>query len=264
MVKLLRLLECLAYRSADLIVVVSPAFISHIVSMGARKDKIHVVENGVDFKLFEKPSGGSSFRHAHGLEGKTVAAYVGTFGMAHHLQTILEAAEITREDSSIVYLLVGGGSDLANLEHHRRRLALENVVILGQQPRETMPLVWSATDIALVLLRRSPLFLSVIPSKMFEAMAMSRPIILGVDGQARRILDAGGCGVAIEPENAVALAAAVRELASDARSRELLGAAGLDFVRQNYDRRALARRYEYILAGVVHPSHDAEAAEQLA
>jgi glycosyltransferase involved in cell wall biosynthesis len=171
--------------------------------------------------------------------------------MAHALQTVLAAAELTRDDKKVAYLMVGSGAEREKLLAIKTERSLSNVIMLDHQPRSAMPEIWAATDVSLVVLRRSQLFLRVIPSKMFEAMAMARPILLGVDGQARRLLEYGNCGVFVEPEDPESLANAVRRLAADEQLRSELGERGRTFVEENYDRAVLARRYLSILEDVV-------------
>lgn len=256
-------LETWAYRAADQVVVVSRAFISHIAARGPLKRAVAVVENGVNLDLFSGEGGDGSFRRAHGLEGKVVLGYIGTHGMAHGLETVLRAALLTRDDPTISWLFVGAGAERDRLLALKAELQLDNVVMLEHQRREAMPAIWSSIDVSLVVLKRSDMFQRVIPSKMFEAMAMERPIILGVDGEARRILETGDCGLFIEPENSEALAAAARALASDPERRHRLGANGALFVRTEYDRRVLAGRYVRLLqhittgaSGVTRPSEN--------
>lgn len=251
--RLLEKIEAWAYGVADQVVAVSPAFVEHISERGRLRRPVAIVENGVNLNLFGGEAVESDFRARHGLEGKIVFGYVGTHGMAHNLETLLRAAELTRDDPEIAYLMAGSGAQRDKLVALRDDLGLTNVVMLDHQPRSEMPTIWSNTDVSLVLLRRSPLFHRVIPSKMFEAMAMSRPIILAVDGQARRILEHGECGVFVEPEDPAALAATVRRLAADVGLRTKLGANGQRFVRANYDRRILAERYLRIIENVVGP-----------
>ena len=248
-IRMLEWIEAWAYRTADQVVAVSPAFIDHIEGRTQLQRRVQVVENGVDLDLFSTADG-DDFRRRHGLEGKTVFGYIGTHGMAHSLETVLAAAELTRDDDSIAYLLVGSGAEREKLLAIKTQRALDNVVMLDHQPRSAMPEIWAAIDVSLVVLRRSALFHRVIPSKMFEAMAMSRPILLAVDGQARQIVEAGACGIFVEPETPTALAEAVRNLAADTGLRSKLGSCGHAFVRANYDRRVLAHRYLAIAATV--------------
>jgi glycosyltransferase involved in cell wall biosynthesis len=129
-------------------------------------------------------------------------------------------------------------------------MGLTNVVMLGQQPKECMPRLWSVSDVSLVLLRKLDLFTTVIPSKIFESMAMGKPIVLGVLGESRAIVEAAGAGVGIEPEDAGALAEAVRKLASDPSLYRRMSEGGPAYVGEHFDRRKLAYRYLLLLRSV--------------
>lgn len=237
-------IEAFAYRQADLVVSVTDGFVPHIRERRGN-GPIAVVKNGVDLTTFTSPdaSAETEFRAAHGLTGKFVAAYVGTHGMAHKLDTVLAAAETLRDRNDIAFLLVGDGAERERLVGEVAARGLSNIVMLGQQPKAAMPAIWAASDAALVLLRRVDTFKTVIPSKMFEAMAMRCPMILGVEGEAKALMEAGGAGIAITPESATELAAAVARLADDRGLAEQLGKSGHDFVMRAFDRSVLARRY---------------------
>ncbi|MGA7384622.1 MAG: glycosyltransferase [Methylocella sp.] len=237
-VRLLERFEALAYRRADRIVSVTESFVPHIVARGGADAKISVIKNGADLDFFTPANDGRDVKRRLGLEGRFVAAYVGTHGMAHGLDTILEAADHLREVYRIVFLFVGDGADRQRLARRKHEMRLDNVVMLGQQPKEAMPGIWAATDASLILLRRDDLFKTVLPSKMFEAMAMRRPIILGVEGEARALLDGAGAGIGITPESAEELAAAVTRLADDSELGARLGASGCAHVRMHHDRKA--------------------------
>ncbi len=251
--RLVEAIETWAYRRAEQVVVVSPAFIPHIDERYPLRRPVAVIENGVDLGLFAgaDAAGGAM---PTGLEGRVVFGYIGTHGMAHSLETVLRAAALTADDDRIGWLLVGSGAERDRLVALKAALGLHNLVMLDHQPRSAMPGVWSSIDVSLVVLRQSDVFLRVIPSKMFEAMAMSRPIILGVDGEARRIVEAGDCGVFIPPEDPAALAAAARVMVEDPALRARLGSAGKNFVRANYDRSILADRYLAVISEVISAS----------
>jgi glycosyltransferase involved in cell wall biosynthesis len=134
--------------------------------------------------------------------------------MAHHLDTVLEAAALVK-NPDIVFLLVGEGADRSRLIALRDRMGLQNVLMLAQLPKARMPALWAITDVSLVLLKRSDLFKTVIPSKIFESMAMRRPLVLGVEGEAKEIIERAEAGICIEPENAGQLAQAVMRLHDD-------------------------------------------------
>ena len=246
-------LESFAYRKADAIVSVTESFVAHIEARGGR-GKVAVITNGVDLQFYTPADDAPALAAEFGVTGRFVAAYVGTHGMAHGLNTILRAAERLRDDPRVAFLLAGDGAQREQLVQQRDAMRLGNVFIVGQQPKERMPGIWALTDVSLVLLRKRQTFESVIPSKIFEAMGMARPIILGVRGESQRIVEAAGAGLCIEPENDEELAEAVRKLATEPARARALGASGRRYVEDNYDRRRLAARFEQLLARVARRS----------
>jgi len=242
-IAVLQWLESFAYDKADHIVPVTDAFARYMIDKGVPEAKITVIKNGVDTRLFNRDIDGQSTRDRHALGQRVVAAYFGTHGMAHHRETILEAAEQLRERTDVVFLLVGDGAERDRLSLERQRRSLDNVIMLGQQAKSEMPGLWAAADISLVLLRRTDLFKTVIPSKIVEAMGMATPSILGVEGEAREIVEAAGAGRCIEPENANMLVGAVNELADSAQLRAEIGQLGHDYVVEHFDRRQLAATF---------------------
>lgn len=246
----LRHLERFAYRRADRIVCVSQACVPHIAERCGDRRKIAVIENGADLDVFDPGRDRAGARAALGLGDKFVAAYVGTLGMAHGLETVLAAACLLRHDD-IVFLLVGDGSQRTHLLDRKAALGLDNVVMPGQLPRADIPGVWAAADVALVVLRDVDLFRTVLPSKMFEAMAMRCPVILGVDGAARAVLESAGAGVFVPPENVDRLAQAVVRLKADPVLRRRLGKQGRAYAAAHCDRAKLAAKYLDVIDLVV-------------
>ncbi|MGE0751917.1 MAG: glycosyltransferase family 4 protein [Variibacter sp.] len=249
--RFLQVLERFAYRKATHVVGASEAFVPHFLACGIAPEKISTVTNGVDLARFAEPSGAAEFRAAHGLEGKFVASYIGTHGMAHQLETILQAADRLRHRPDIAFLMVGDGAEREKLLAMHRDMKLDNVLMLPLTPREQIPAIWDASDAALVTLRPSPLFDLVIPSKMFEAMAMRRPIILGVQGIAAHIVEDGACGLTFSPGDAAALVEKVTTLADDPALRHRLGENGRQLVASRYDRQKLAAEYLAALQAMV-------------
>jgi glycosyltransferase involved in cell wall biosynthesis len=240
-VGLLRALERFAYRHADLAVSVTNSFVGHMVRNGARR--VVVIPNGADPSVFRPLDDRSEIKRRYGLEGKFVACFAGTLGMAHGLEVVLDAAELMRDDPNTAFWLVGEGARRAELEQQARRRGLANVVFQGQVPRGEVPAILAASDVALVLLRADPLFETVLPSKMFEAMSAGRPIVLGVGGEAKELMLGSEAGVAIPPGDAPALAAAIRSLRARPEDGEAMGRRGRAFVVANLSHDALASRY---------------------
>lgn len=244
-----------AYRKADLVLCVTDSFRTAIMAEGIPADRIAVIKNGVDLGFYAPESipdpGSVQIPGLGDIRGKFIAAYVGTHGMAHGLDTVLEAAALMRDVPDVLFLLVGDGAQREQLLRKRDSMQLGNVVMLEQQPKSMMPMIWAITGASLAVLRDEPTFLSVIPSKIFESMAMQRPIILGVRGESQALVEQSGAGICIQPENARELAAAVRRLHENVEERRKMGEAGRRFVADNFDRKVLAARYLDLLKAVV-------------
>ncbi len=249
-IRFLEWLEAYAYRSADAVVSVTKSFVPHITERRGTEQGIAIFRNGADLTMFKKSDASRQVKRTLGLEGKFVAAYVGTHGMAHGLGVILDAAEKLRDDPRIAFLMVGDGSEREHLQAHRAARKLDNVHILGLRPKSDMPGIWAATDASLILLTRSDLFKKVLPSKLAESMAMECPVILGVEGEAAETLAEAKAGIAITPENADELVAAIRKLADDPALAVSYGRAGRAFVRAQFDRADIAARYLAFLEDV--------------
>jgi colanic acid biosynthesis glycosyl transferase WcaI len=236
------------YRNSDHIVVVTPAFKEYLIQYWhVAPKKISVVENGVEGELFS-PKTESSLRAELGANGKFVASYIGTMGNAHGLQTLIEAAaRLQASAAPVLFLLVGEGAEKQQLVSQVRSRGLTNVRFVDQQSRGNIPAYICASDACLVLLKKNDLFKTVIPSKMLEFMACGRPVILGVEGQSRKILEEAQAGICIEPENPMELAEAISRLAGDGQLREILGRNGRRHVLQHFSRRQTATAYLDVL-----------------
>lgn len=249
-IKMLEWIEQFAYRKADRIVPVTDSFKAYMLGKGIEARKITVVKNGADLTQYTPFDGASSLTEELGIKGKFVVSYFGTHGMAHHLETIFHAARRLSSSKDIVFLMVGDGAERQALVRMRDKMALGNVIMLDQQPKSRMREFWALSDISLVLLKKSDLFKTVIPSKIFESLAMAKPIILGVEGESADLLRAAKAGVCIEPEHADDLAARVLELAQHPEQRRQLGRNGRQYVMEHFDRTVLARKLASVIETV--------------
>jgi glycosyltransferase involved in cell wall biosynthesis len=246
------------YERCDRIVVVSPAFQGPLIhNWRVPPDKIAVVENGVETDLFAplpEPAN-RALRRDLGVEDKFLVCYAGTMGMAHGLETLIEAAaQLQHSDPNVQFLLVGEGAEKERVKKLAQSRGLANVRFLDQQPREKMPGIISASDACVVLLKKTDVFKTVIPTKMLEFMSCARPVILGVEGQARQILEQAGAGVVIEPENAQGLAQAINQLAADRERAVAMGKKGREYILQNFSRSHTAEKYISVLQTLVGKS----------
>ena len=250
------------YKHSEHVVVVTPAFKEYLIqNWRLSPEKISVVENGVESDLFSPRVNNADLRRKLGAEGKFVVGYIGTMGMAHGLETLVQAAtELQTKAPDVLFLMVGEGSDKERVINRARSQGLTNMRFVGQQPREKVPEFISISDVCLVLLKKAELFKTVVPTKMLEFMSCARPVILGVDGQARRILDQAGAGVYVEPENVAALVQVITRLAANPVLRETLGRNGRRHIIEHFSRQQTAKAYIAVLEGIVDREEEGIAA----
>lgn len=235
-------LELFLYRRAAMIIAVTNAFKLNLVSRGVDEAKIFVVTNGVDLERFSLAPKDAALTARLNLEGCFVAGYVGTHGMAHALETLADAAELLARDHAelnIRLLFVGNGAAKQGLISYVRMKKLDNVILIDSVKKEEIPVYWSIIDCSIIHLRNTPLFSTVIPSKMFESFGSGVPVLLGVAGEAAEILEASRAGLTFEPENAAQLAQSLVLLATDRAMLKDLSSQAV-IAAQKFDRTELA------------------------
>lgn len=249
-------LELFLYRKANAVVSVTNAFRDNLIGRGIDADKIQVVTNGVDISRFNPREKDAELVRELGLDGKFVAGYIGTHGMAHALETLLEAAAKLKarpDGDRYRILLLGDGARKADLIAQAKAMGLNNVLFVDSVSKDQVVRYWSLLDVSIIHLRKTELFTTVIPSKLFECMGMGIPVLHGVAGESAGIVEKEGAGIVFEPENADALCDGLARLAEDRalydqyRSNALAGA-------HNYDRSVLAGRMLGMLEGLVKRS----------
>jgi len=236
------------YGQAARVVVVTEAFVERLAAEGVPRNKLVVIPNGADTRLFSPAIDGRACRARLQLDGRFVVAYIGSHGLSHGLSAVLDAAAAQPD---VTYLLVGDGADRARLLAQREQRQLQNVIMWPSVGKADVPGLYAAADVCLVPLRDVPLFEAFVPSKLFEVLAAGRPIIGAVRGEARDILVRSGGALLVDPERGDQLAAAVEHLRSDAGLRAELGRRGRAFAEKFYDRDTLAARYLDLLHEVV-------------
>ncbi len=209
-------LELFLYRRAAAVVALTSSFKEDLVRRGIPERKIAVVINGVDLPRYAPIAKDAELLARLKLQECFVVGYIGTHGMAHALERVLEAANALRDVPRVSFLFVGAGAARDALVRQAEQEQLNNVVFVPIQPKEMMPRFWSLCDVALIHLKNDETFAGVIPSKLFEAMGMGLPVLLAAPaGEASRIVDRERMGIHVPAEQPQALANAVRQLASD-------------------------------------------------
>jgi glycosyltransferase involved in cell wall biosynthesis len=249
-VRLLEKLELAMYRHAEAVVCVTRAFMANLEGRGISAGKLHFVPNGVEMSFWDIDP--AAARERLGLApDAVVASYVGTVGMAHGLGTLLDAARLLQDgESPVQVVVVGEGAELEAVKRRACEIGLRNVSFTGLVARDRARDYVVASDISIVILRDSPLFRTVLPSKLFEAMAAGKPVVLSVPGEAAETLARSGGGVAVPPGDAAALAEAVRRLTLHPEAGRAMGARAREFVAAEFSRDVWAGRLATVLEAV--------------
>jgi glycosyltransferase involved in cell wall biosynthesis len=239
---LLERIELFFYRSADHVVTVTEGFREDLIRRGIPADRVTTITNGVDLDVFQPAEADPAVRQKLGAEpGETLALYIGAHGISHGLTSVADAAARLEADG-IHVAFVGDGAAKQKLVNRVAELHVGNITLLPSVPRDEVPPIVSAADICIVPLRDVALFSSFIPSKIFEFLGAGKAVVGAVRGEPARILRDAGATV-VDPEDPIALAEAILELAKDPDRRAAQATAGRLYVAEHFDRRKLATRY---------------------
>jgi glycosyltransferase involved in cell wall biosynthesis len=253
--------ELFLYRKAAAVVSVTNSFRQNLIKRGIEPDKIHVVTNGVDGSRFTPRQKDAALVAELGLQNKFVAGYIGTHGMAHALETLLRAAQRLRarpDGDDYRLMLLGDGASKPSLMAQADTMGLDNLLFIDTVPKDEVVRYWSLLDVSIIHLKKTELFKTVIPSKLFESMGMGIPVLLGVAGESADIVESEGVGVTFDPEDDAALCAALVQLREDPDAYSRYRARALAAAR-NYDRATLACGMLRVLESIVGDTTSARA-----
>ena len=242
--------EMRLYRSASHIITVTDTFKERISERGINPDKISVVKNGANNSLYTLRNKNQKILSELVLDNKFIVGFIGTLGMAHKLDFIIEASEKIK-DPSIHFLFVGAGAEKKNLEKLVQKKKVKNATLLGMISKEAVPEYLSILDVSLINLKKSETFKTVIPSKIFESCAMGKPILLGVDGEARRMIESYPAGLYFEPEDENDFLEKLYKIKMD-KDLYLNLTRGCKQLAEDYDRVKLARSMAAVLESVIN------------
>lgn len=232
-------IELWLYRDAAKVIAVTDAFKANLIRRGIDADKIDVVTNGSNIELFYPRDKDAELLERLGLKDKFVVGYIGTHGMAHSLDFIVRSiARIT--DESIHFLFIGDGAMKKSVVRLAEELNLTNATFLAPVSKDEVPRYLSICDVSLAPLKKEDNFKTVIPSKIFEASAMRKPTLLGVEGQAQEIIEKYYAGLCFEPENEQDFLEKLEMLRDQKIYREIQ--TGCSELAQDFDRKRLAER----------------------
>jgi glycosyltransferase involved in cell wall biosynthesis len=235
------------YHHADAITASAPQQETAVERYGVPRHKIHFLPNSVDVEFFSRGDPGYLATAVPELKEKRVILYLGNLGWAQGLEVLLHAAGRMRDMQETAFVLMGEGGAKSRLLALRAELRLQNVVFLKAVPRETVPHVLQSASVCVSTLHPGDVFRGVLPTKILEYMAASRPIVAAVGGDAAEAIQRAGAGWACEPGDDGALAAGLRRVLSSRREAESMGGSGCRFVREHYSRDAMVARLDGVL-----------------
>ncbi len=246
LIRLAHWLEKSAYKHASLIWVVAEGVRDNLIRRGLSPDRIFLGINGVDTTLFRPlPKTSAQARIELGWNEKFTVLYAGTHGVVHGLTTILNAAGQLHDRTDIQFVFVGDGGEKTFLKEEAKRCNLKNVTFVDAQSNQKMPLIYAAGDICLIPARKANVLKGLLPAKLFEIMSCGRPILLGVDGEARRVAEIeAGAAMYVEPENSTALVSAILHLFEHPQQATMLGMRGRTYAEEKFDRDRLVAAFD--------------------
>lgn len=237
------------YKRSSALTVNSPGFKRNLTGKGVPEDKIHVFPHWADETIYRPVEPDPAWGEHYGLKGKFNVIFAGNMGPAQALHSVIDAAAQTQDFPDIQYVLIGDGLELEALQESAK--TLNNVRFIERQPAEHMPQFYAWADALLVTLKNDPLFAITIPSKTLAYLACGRPIICAVAGDGAELIRQANAGLTCPPEDASALAKAVKSLYTTPRpDRNAMGAAGRQHFLEYYTRRVMIDRYEALFQDI--------------
>jgi glycosyltransferase involved in cell wall biosynthesis len=245
LIRLSEWLERFLYKHADRVMVNSPGYLEHVKARGA--GEVSLIPNGADPDMFDPESEGAAFRQAQGLEDAFVVLYAGAHGLSNDLDVVLDAALQLKAQPAIKIVMLGDGKEKPRLQARAAKLGLDNVLFLPPLPKTAMPDALAAADACLAILKPIELYKTTYPNKVFDYMAAGRPVVLAIDGVVRQVVEEAQAGLFTQPGDPTALAAAIKELASNPSKCRTMGKNGRKSIEMNYSRTDLAKKFTMLL-----------------
>ncbi len=244
-IEILEKIELALYHDATRVIAVTDAFKTNLTSRGIEANKIDVITNGSNVELFYPRPKDQELLEQFNLNDKFIIGYIGTHGMAHSLDFIVSSIANIK-DESIHFLFIGDGAMKQKIVELANSLALKNITFLDSITKDDVPRYFAICDISLAPLKKEDNFKMVIPSKIFEASAMQKPTLLGVEGQAQEIIEKYNAGLCFEPENEADFIQKVMLLKNDPTNYQELQK-GCVKLAEAYDRKKLAAQMLLII-----------------
>jgi glycosyltransferase involved in cell wall biosynthesis len=212
---------------------------------------VHLLTNGVTQEFLDQVAHARvsriRLREKFGFGQKFIVVYTGLHGLAQGLDTLLQSAELLKQHENIQFCLFGEGPEKPHLQLIAAERELGNVRFYSPLPASEMVELLASVDASIVPLKRNRLFKAALPSKLFEALGAGVPVLLAVDGEAKRLIEKSKGGLLVEPENPEDMAKKILQLCRDPEQRRKLGENGREYVRAHFNREEIAKRFEHLI-----------------
>jgi glycosyltransferase involved in cell wall biosynthesis len=247
-IKISKFIEKIFYWRCIILITVTKGFRQYLIKHTCGKKQVLLVYNGssyTDVPELNKPAKVFSKDYIN-------VCYAGNVGLAQSIGDIVDAAHITRRDDSIKYTIIGDGVSKRELESKAKAMNLENIEFTGSKSLDETNKYLLNSDISVVPLIELEIFKLVLPAKFFDCMAIGHPIILGLDGEARGILEKNKTGIYYKPGNSQDLVEKIRWLQANPLSAKKMGSSGRKLVINSFTRSNLADIAEEIITNAVN------------
>ena len=249
LISILRGVEKWLYFSSQVIITTSDPQRNYIAATGYSNKQIFTIPNGVDLELFDVNS--TSPNNHETLNGKFLVTYTGTFGIVQGLDVLLETSKLMESYKDIHFLLIGDGEERKNIIKKYHELNSKNLTILPLQTKEKIVGLIGKSEIGIVIRKNLPVSKTMISAKMFEYLAMKKPVIFSTGmAEDARLAEKFGFGLVIQPEDPYKLKNAILKLYLDENLRKKMGENGLKAVKQIYNRKILAEKMLNIIYSI--------------
>lgn len=244
-IKLMYFMEKISYRRATAINTLTPAFRDRLIqSKGIASDKIWMIPNAADLDVLKQGPVDAAIRARHNWKDKFVGLYLGAHGRMNCLWQLIEAAKILKNEPEYLIVCLGDGMERESLIKKAEEERLTNISFLPSVDKKGVNAYLNACDVSLIVLQKNEVMKEVYPNKMFDSMSVAKPIILAIDGVARKlVVEDAKCGVFVEPENAGQIAEKMRFYRNSPQIAKEHGTNGYKYVCEHYDRKKLAVEY---------------------
>lgn len=245
-------LENFIYQKTDLINVLTPAFQEHLLKeKKIPASKIVYIPNGADLDLMRPGPKNNWVRKKYNWLNKFIILYIGAHGVANDLWQILDVAAMFKNNSRLLFVLVGDGMEKPQLQAYAQKQNLTNAQFLDPVPKEKIIDFINAADLCVAVLQ--PVFTTTYPNKIFDYMACAKPIILPIDGICRKlVVDEAQAGIFTKPKDKNDFKEKIFYACTHLEEIKKMGISGYDFVKNNFDRQKLADKYLKNIINVVN------------